>query len=79
MKIVEITEKKMTELSEGLEDMLAIGGKLMSCIEELKEESEEEDFGMRRGRRMSRRMGRRGGGYGYRRHDDMGEDDPMYY
>lgn len=79
MKIVEITEKKMTELSEGLEDMLAIGGKLMSCIEELKEESEDEDFGMRRGRRMNRGMGRRGGGYGYRRRDDMGEDDPMYY
>lgn len=37
MKIVEITESKMDELSEMLEDILYTGGRMMSCIEQMRE------------------------------------------
>lgn len=56
MKIIEITAKKAEEMSELVEEMLMAGGKLMSCIERLKEESYNErggryndDYNERRG------------------------------
>lgn len=38
MKIIEVTNKKIEKLSEMCEEMLTIGGKLMSCISQLDEE-----------------------------------------
>lgn len=56
MKIIEITSKKAEEMSELVEDILMYGGKLMSCIEHLKDESYNErnsrysdDYNERRG------------------------------
>ena len=37
MKIIEITENKMSDLYEYAEKMLKYGGKMMSCLEDLKE------------------------------------------
>lgn len=37
MKIIEITETKMTDLYEYAEKMLKYGGKMMSCLEDMKE------------------------------------------
>lgn len=56
MKVIEITAKKAEEMSELVEEMLMAGGKLMNCIERLKEESYNErggryndDYNERRG------------------------------
>lgn len=38
MYMVEITEDKYSELAENAEKMLKYGGKVMSCIESLKDE-----------------------------------------
>lgn len=57
MKIIEITENKMSDLYEYAEKMLKYGGKMMSCLEDLKE---------------GKSMGHRGYGYG-NRHDGYGE------
>ena len=79
--MIEITENKVSEMSELVEKMLMCGGKLMHCLE---------DMGSERGSRMGRRSpmpdyrdmdkwndyndddryderhgGRRGGGYRY--------------
>lgn len=75
--IIEITEDKHEKLSENMEKVLKYGGKVMQCIEEMKEES----MG-HRGGSMGRRYGDMGerdnygnrGGYGRRDDDD---DDPM--
>lgn len=64
MKIIEITDAKKTELAEGIEEMLRIGGRLMSCLEELGEE--EGQMGMRRGGGRMGYRGGRGNGMGYR-------------
>ena len=37
MKIIEITENKMSDLYDYAEKMLKYGGKMMSCLEDLKE------------------------------------------
>lgn len=37
MKIIEITENKMSDLYDYTEKMLKYGGKMMSCLEDLKE------------------------------------------
>lgn len=72
--LIQITEEKIDEMSEAVEDMLHTGGKLMSCIERLRDESGEDDgqYGRRYGRRegsMSQR-----GRYG-RREEDVDYDD----
>ena len=74
MKIVEITEAKKTELAEGIEEMLRIGGRLMSCVEELGEE--DDHMAMRRG---GSRMGYRDNSMGYRGRGGyrMNEKSPM--
>lgn len=41
--IVEVENSKIEVLSEYLEKMLKYGGKAMSCLERLKEESEEDE------------------------------------
>jgi len=63
MKIIEITSKKADEMSELVEEMLMAGGKLMSCIERLKEESYNErgSYGERGGRYNDDYNERRGG------------------
>lgn len=38
MKIIEVTENNIHSISEYVEKILKYGGKLMSCLEELKEE-----------------------------------------
>lgn len=70
MKIIEITETKMSDLYESAEKMLKYGGKMMHCLEELKEKSS---------------MGHRGGSMGYRYGEREGyygerdwEDDEEY-
>lgn len=66
MKIIEITENKMSDLYEYAEKMLKYGGKMMSCLEDLKE---------------NKSMGHRGygnryesDGYGERDWEDDDED-----
>lgn len=56
--IVEITESKMEHLAENAEKMLRYGGKVMQCIDELREQSGH--------------MGERGGGYGERGYGERG-------
>lgn len=55
MRIVQITETKVNKMAELVECMLQAGGKLMTCIEELREgewsEDEAHEYGMRRGMR----------------------------
>lgn len=55
MRIVQITEKKAEKMAELAETMLQAGGKLMTCIEELREgewsEEDDHEYGMRRGMR----------------------------
>lgn len=43
MTIVEVEYSKLEKLSDYVEKMLSYGGKVMSCIERMKEE-EEEDY-----------------------------------
>ncbi len=63
MKIIEITPKKAEEMSNLVEEMLMAGGKLMSCIERLKEESYNErgSYGERGSRYNDNYNERRGG------------------
>jgi hypothetical protein len=73
MMFIQIEESKLDKMSEYAEKMLKYGGKLMSCIEEMSEES-----GMgERGRMNYRDEGRHSygrysnrGGYGNREDDD---------
>lgn len=75
MKMIQITEDKVTTMSGLVEKMLHYGGKLMSCIEEMEggaaygERHSGGMYGERRGME-----GRDGGMYGERRYDD----DEMY-
>lgn len=43
MKIIEITESKLHKMSDMLEEMLMLGGKMMTCLSSLSTHSEEED------------------------------------
>lgn len=63
MKIIEISDKKLDKMTECVEDMLLIGGKLMQCLNEL----DGEHYG-------ERNYGMRGGRMGYR--DDEWEEMP---
>ena len=47
--IIQISEEKIDELAEGMEDMLRVGGRMMSCIENLKRDNGSE-VNYRRGR-----------------------------
>lgn len=49
MMMIQITDDKVNKMSDLCEEMLAIGGKLMSCIEQMGHESE---MGERRHRGM---------------------------
>lgn len=69
MRIVEITENKVSDLYEYAEKMLKYGGKLMNCIEEMSEES---GMGMRGGG-YGNRGGQGGGSYGSRYGNRYGE------
>lgn len=40
MKIVEITESKLHKMSDMLEEMLMLGGKMMSCLSTLESSNE---------------------------------------
>lgn len=44
MKLVEITESKLDKMSDMLEEMLMLGGKLMHCISSLQEEDGQESY-----------------------------------
>lgn len=48
--IIQITEEKIDEMSECVEDMLHIGGRLMSCLENMRNKGDESEMGYRRGR-----------------------------
>lgn len=49
--IIQITEEKIDEMSEAVDDMLHIGGRLMSCIESMKTKGGDgSEMGYRRGR-----------------------------
>lgn len=85
MYMIEIDESKVDKMSELAEKMLKYGGKLMSCIEELSEESgmgERGGYGNRdsMGSPMSNRVERDGSGGnrgGYGQKDDEWEDEEM--
>ena len=81
--MIEIEESKVDKMSELAEKMLKYGGKLMSCIEELSEESgmgqRGGSYGNRGGQGGGGSMGNREGGYGNRggygeRDDEEWED-----
>lgn len=86
MYMIEIEESKVDKMSELAEKMLKYGGKLMSCIEELSEESgmgERGSYGNRGGQGGGGSMGSRygeasggGGGSrgGYRERDEDWEE-----
>lgn len=57
--MIEISESKFDELSENIEEMLRIGGKVMSCVDRMKSE----------------RMGKRMPDYRDRRDHDEYEND----
>ena len=67
MYMIQIEEHKLDKMSEYAEKMLKYGGKLMSCIEEMSEESG-----------MGQRGGRYGGDYGSR-YSDYGSRGSMGY
>lgn len=57
MKMIKITTKKLEDMSDLVEDMLRMGGKLMSCLDKMSEEMYEErdDDEEYNERRMSKR------------------------
>lgn len=73
MMFIQIEESKLDKMSEYAEKMLKYGGKLMSCIEEMSEESGMGERGRMNyrdeGRQSYGRYGNRGG-YGNREDDD---------
>jgi hypothetical protein len=73
MMFIQIEESKLDKMSEYAEKMLKYGGKLMSCIEEMSEESGMSERGRMNyrdeGRHSYGRYGNRGG-YGNREDDD---------
>lgn len=44
MKVIEITEDKATKMASLVEEMLHAGGKLMTCIEQLRDDDGEMDY-----------------------------------
>lgn len=52
MKVIEITEEKAQKMSDLVEEMLTIGGKLMTCVSQLKDDDDEANY---RRNRMSYR------------------------
>lgn len=92
MYVLEITEDKLDNMSEYVEDMLWTGGELMHCIEKMK--GEEHSYGQREGyshegrsyrKYMGSRYGMRSrydnygerGSYGYKDDEDWDEDEMM--
>lgn len=61
-KIIEIEPEKMENIKGQVEEMLMIGGRLMSALEACCDEESEDRVGMRRGMRRGGMMGRRHGG-----------------
>lgn len=70
--MIQICEEDIEELAEEMDGMLHVGGRIMSCIEQLREGSEKSSYG----RRMGDGYGRRS--YGRRREEDTEENDTMY-
>lgn len=73
--MIQIEESKMDKMAEYAEKMLKYGGKLMSCIEEMNEES---GMGHRRdsmGGRYADRRDSMGDRRGYGRKDDDWDDE----
>ena len=74
--MIQIEESKLDKMSEYAEKMLKYGGKLMSCIEEMSEESGMGERGRMNyrdeGRQSYGRYGNRGG-YGMRDDEDWDE------
>lgn len=84
MKVVQITEDKLGNISECVDKMLHYGGKLMTCIEELGGGSYSEEGYSERSGRMGQRGGysERGGRMGHRDWNEMDRfpgNDPRYY
>ena len=82
MYMIQIEEHKLDKMSEYAEKMLKYGGKLMSCIEEMSEESGMGQRGGSYGSRYDDEMGGRGrygmrGGYGMRDDEDWDENEMM--
>lgn len=75
MRMVQITESKIQDISTMVEDMLHIGGKLMSCIEEMKEK-EHEMYGERSGRNGNTMSMRDDSRYREYNEDRAMQDDP---
>ena len=67
MVMIEITEDKFEGLYENAEKMLKYGGKLMTCLESMKENSRDR-YGERN--RMPDYRGYGGGRHGMREHED---------
>lgn len=66
MKIIEITPKKVDEMSEHVEDILMVGEKLRSCLEKLSKEmyserrySDDDEYSRHEMMSGERRYGRR--------------------
>lgn len=83
MYMIQIEEHKLDKMSEYAEKMLKYGGKLMSCIEEMSEESGMGHRGGRYGERQGGEYGSRYSDYGsrgsmgYRDDEDWDDDDEM--
>lgn len=73
MYMIQIEESKLDKISEYAEKMLKYGGKMMSCLEELSEESGMGHRGGSYGGRYGERQGMSGGSYG--RRGSMGYKD----
>lgn len=84
MMMIQIEESKLDKVSEYTEKMLKYGGKLMSCLEEMYEESGMGHRGGSYGGRYGERQGGHGSGYygnrgsmGYKDDDDWEEYEEM--
>lgn len=85
MMMIEISESKFDKLSEYTEKMLKYGGKIMSCLSELEEESgmgHRGGYGMRGGQgggSYGGRYGQGGGSMGNRYNERGGQGGSMNY
>lgn len=79
MYMIQIEEHKLDKMSEYAEKMLKYGGKLMSCIEEMSEESGMGHRGGRYGSDYGSRYSDYGsrGSMGYRDDEEWDDDDDM--
>ena len=77
--LVEITEHKVDKMSEYVEDMLWAGGRLMNCIEEMKEGhsyGHRDDYSKHYDDMRERtHYGMRGDSMRYRDHEEWDDDD----